>query len=340
VPEAVPSEQEQLDQLRARLVRSHAFADCRGLFSKTVGGFVSETNPKQLRARLGSIRVMAEMLFQLREKGWKAAAYELETALASEYYTYAGEMLLDGNTVPATLVMYKPVETLNMLRWIFTNPFSQLNRFIDTSGNGDVSVTTVELYKAFPTLEGLSRERWREGGTEGQELWLAHKTEVLGQFNLLKRGIPMGLNWSYHEPMMATMERAGGNSGMSHPFAFLVRGLDQRDVLALYPRAVQDMVATWQFHLPKIYAQVDTTRILVGLHPEQEHPRWTRRYPAFASRGLAYGKGAFVIPLESPTEFSDEYMGDARNYLRSPRIILKRSGSNEWPWDEDSEKVQ
>jgi hypothetical protein len=336
VPGAVPSVDDQLSWLAEHLAQSRAFADCRGLFGYPMNHII-DTEPGQLKKRLGSIRIMTELVWKLKKKGWKAALYELRTALNSEHYTYAGEALSPEKTFPVTLVMYKPLETLAMLGWIFTNPLSQLNRFIGVS-SGEISDHTRGLYEVFPTLGESSHARWMAREEEGQELWRAHKSEVLDEFDIPKRAIPMGLNWNYQEPIMATMENARGNRGMSHPFAFLVRGRDQKDVLELYSRTVQEMIATWQFHLPVIYKQVDTTRLLVGIHPEGEHGKWTKRYPSFASRGVTNGKGALVLPLQGSVEMYDYYVGDPAKYMGQPRIVLKRSSQCTWPWDENFEE--
>lgn len=351
VPETVPSAYEQLAWLREHLAGSRAFADCRGKFGHTVEYLVShmakgdsstDDYEQRLRVRLGSVRVMAVLIQRLFRRGWNVAFSELMSALENECYVLTGEIVPIERIIPVTFVMYEPDKTLAMLRWMFTHPLSDL----DCLGHMDVRPALLQkvskLLMLFPVLDNYAFSRRKNDLPVGMELYLSHKEEVLDRFTIPQRAIPMGLNWDYQQPMMKTMLRyeRQSNQGMTHPFAFLFRGWDQRRVLELYPREVQDHIATWQFHLPVVFKDIDTTHILVGLHCEDEHQKWLKCHPTYASKGVAQGMGGLVIPLRCPTERYEEYAPDPKQYLAYGfrRFILKRSSDHEWRWDWRSEQ--
>ena len=288
---------------------------------------------------------MGELYYKLHRMGWMVAADELRDALGSDYVLLTHEDVAVERRVPFTLIMFEPGKTLAMLHWIFSHRLDDTDLYVGTrKGKGEPTAATRALFSAFPTLAERAKSRYKEhnGGDAGLELWAAHKNEVLDHFNIPNRAMPMGLHRNYQDSLMETQGRGGGNSGMTHPFAFLVRQMDQAAVLKWFSRETQARIATWQFDIPAMFKTWDTHEVAIGIHEEGEHAEWKRTYPAFASKGVSNGKGALIVPIYGTLAQKQRYMKDTNNPQLlgqdSPRIIFGRSYSGAWDWDEDKEK--
>lgn len=73
--------------------------------------------------------------------------------------------------------------------------------------------------------------------------------------------------------------------------AYLLKG-DRSNLVSLFPRKMQDRIATWQFQVPDNIHPYDCQ---VGLHIEAEHERWRRERPSFCSKNLHSGWGAMML---------------------------------------------
>jgi hypothetical protein len=297
VPEgARATEEVQIKLLVEKLIGHDLFRKHRGKMGKLVDVLENligtSDSPTELLRRYDELtsagRVFATMLGQLARDGCSYAVSELLATLRDETRLFWGEEMPLEDTEPITLVLVDPVRSL-AFAGLFTRKHQQL--FGWGISDDELDPEFVRVREMFPVLRGL------RFGMLTQDKWscVAHAYSCLLYDNkaVLRELDPE------HTSTRLRLENVptGGaflNEGID--FARLVRGADQRAVLSRFNRAEQDQIATWQFSLPRRWLEARYTSIYVGLHPENEHERWKRKFPMFVSGGIQNGYGALVIP--------------------------------------------
>jgi hypothetical protein len=295
VPEGqtVASKEEQLAKLREKLMGNQVFGRCRGKLGSALElvDHVENTNsPTEFLntwdSAVADARVMGNLLATYKRDRWMHAFDALREALYNKAYFFPGETAPLHETSPITILMLDPERTMLMLEWIVKEHWMELNAWLDKKDGTRTDVTwlserTMKLFEMFPTLERRCRDRRRYNFYEGSDLIFAHRDTVVDAFPQI-RNIPMKARdftfgqWNDHIELEAQQ------------FLFLYEG-DQGDLLANFSREEQERIGTWQFDVPKALRFFD-----IGLHPESEHERWQKEFPAFASKGTSHGLGAFI----------------------------------------------
>ncbi|MES2087994.1 MAG: hypothetical protein V4467_03320 [Patescibacteria group bacterium] len=350
VPEAIPCSDEQRAWLVSKLATSKAFRVCRGQFDRSPVDFIDDIRREfpgltksqfsaKLHARLGAVRIMAELYNSLMEKYWNVAADDLRNALLNRSYFLVGETVPIHETTPMTLVVFDPEKTFAMLHWLFVNSIVELGSFAGVSMYRhqavlELSEPTRKLGALFPSLCADCKHQQRQGDDLTAALWVVHAREVLNLFNIPKSAMSLAIHHEYHMPMLR--EAGGSNFGFWHPFAFLFVGKEQGEVLEGYSRLQQGKIASWQFRIPAVYRNWTPTKFEFGFHPEVQHELWERKFPAFVSKKVSAGHGVVLFPPRGPIDEKTAYCGRFEEYLqnRTGRFLLKHvTGDGQWRWE-------
>jgi len=290
------SRKQQLETLRAHLAGNHAFAICRGKLGQDIGSIADNLideafSPTNFLYRwdgfFGQVRVMTNLLAQLRRDGLNIAYRELSGALSDSDYLLPGETLPVEATRPITVLMLEPEKTITFLRWLLEAHPGELRKYLgwkDDQQNwqGDPpSQLTQKLYELFPALDELAR-KYRDG-YPGTELSVAYRRTVAETFSFrpLKKGKVCNLVYTQWNDDIEHVDEI--------PFIYFFEA-EQSKVLRRFSRQDQKRVATWQLQVPKT-----VERFCIGLHPENLRIARQRLYPMFHSRGASHGFAVTVI---------------------------------------------
>ncbi len=224
----VPGRDEQLQRLLERLTGHEAFGRLRGTFDPSVDQMERLT---RLIAEAGSptafcaawdqytadVRVVGNILAQLRRDGWNAAADELESALKWSGYTLSGETVPLNKMAPLTALIIDFPRTHAMLTWMRAGHWIDLDSFL----NGEKGDSLAErLFNQFPSLRTHTTERRRRGDYEGWDLLAAYRDDVLSPFlrdvfgvspgsgkkSLLDKARPMEIGWQTYNDHLEVAE--------------------------------------------------------------------------------------------------------------------------------------
>jgi hypothetical protein len=330
VPEKVPSSEEQMRFLLEKLAGHQAFGRLRGrmMFSEkgdsgTMPQFKLTTwlplgemlqasdSPtgfcRMIDEQYADIRVIGNLLAQLRRDGWKHAETELSRALGDDAYFMDGESVPVEKLEPVTLLVLDFPRTLAMIKWIVTCDWWELNNVLFDKPVRDL---TTELFRQFPTLLEHTKSRNVRMMYEGCDLLAAYKDAVISRFRKAMEGFE-GLGMAslviHHGTYNRHLEIDRNDGG--DVFGFIIRA-EQQDVLKRFSRDEQKHISTWLCHAPKLWMEGFSIkphytwhRFDVGFHPEAEHGSWMNRAGAFTSAGFSCGYGAVLLNERWPTGF-------------------------------------
>lgn len=300
MPEAVSAET-QLGHLREKLLGNKSFRACRGKLNRSVADIINEfidqvDNPTQFCKTWdemnAAMRVMGNLLAQYKRDGYDVAYNELLLALKSTHII-TGETIPFDETLPVTIVMFDPVRTSLMIRWIIDEHWQELNGYlnwVDSNGKDcQPSKLTEELFQNFPTLEAHCRERRRCGDYEGWDLSKAYHESVLSKFLVPKGWTPLKIGFGQWNDHIEIADQT---------FAFVVIGKDQAEVLSLFSREEQKSIATWHVNAPSDVMKTNSERAryyCVGFHEGTEHWHQSQKHPALTSKGVQAGWGVRIL---------------------------------------------
>lgn len=271
------------------------------------------------------VRVIGNIIAQLRRDGCDYAANELESALKWPGYMLPGETVLLSKTTPLTLLIIDFPKTIAMLTWIQAGHWMDLNNFLDGK---KVNLLAERLFKQFPSLQTHTVKRRNSHKYEGGDLLSAYHEDVFFPFihdafgttssneipNFFTESQPMEIAFGTYNDHL---EVADGT------FGYIFLG-DQASVLSRIPRKHQHRVTTFGFNAPKITVneiQKDRRKnfrstswsyyFKIGIHPEIHHQKWLEMGGAYPSLGCAHGYGAVLLNKQ---KYSDknycEHTGD------------------------------
>lgn len=304
MPEEKEVNKEQVARLLEKLAGHQGFARRRGTlgesFIELLCQLVNDAeSPSEALRRwdelAADVRVMVNYLAVLQRDDEVSAMGELTAALRSPSFVFTGETVPVHETVPITILMFRPEETLLMLEWICCDHWMRLDQWIECKDGRKKPLypmmeRTDRLFAAFPLLERCVRER-HVHEYEGRDL-LDSRAALVEEFhrNLdpSLRGLRIRAGYNDH------LEVSGFSGGEAR-FAFIAEA-EQSEVLSLYSREQQLQIATWQLHVPRVVWESATTSgglgYVIELHPELVHQDWLEKQPALTSRGVSHGYGA------------------------------------------------
>jgi hypothetical protein len=287
-------EEKQLELLLEKLAGNQAFATCRGKFGNLLSivedfGETPSAFCRRFDDFTGQARVMGNLLATLKRDGHDYAHDQLGNALKGNH-VFPGEVLPVEQTRPVTLVMFDPIKTVAMVKWLTQAYWMSLNAYLDfldgqgkTGFHNDDFELTKNLFELFPALEGYSRKRRKSGDYEGWDLAKAFDESVTDRFEAPEGASKLRLlrgQWNDHVEW--------DHSGHSTALGYMVEG-DQASVLRKFSRETQKKIGTWQINLPK--NQATCAGVCFGIHEESEHGISRKKHPAFTSKGTQSGLG-------------------------------------------------
>jgi hypothetical protein len=346
VPEGVPSREEQLADLRKRLLGNKDFAKVRGLEQGLVPALIDLVDDAKSPTQFvknwdevsSTLRIVGEWLASYRRDGWDCAFLHLFRALKDNTYILPGETVPLDQTIPVTVVMFDPNDVLWLLDWIVTHPDNEgkLNVFRilreDLKPLVDSYVQIPEhMNRLFQLLPSLERK--------GESIVDAWKRDLLdSKIGTWRQNGFLEHQWDFLPPKEWSPETyCGGlrpppgifkNQFLTClPLAFVFRG-SQAETLAQFPRERQHQIASWQFDMP--VALGDSGEYLIGFHPKDEQELWRREFPSLVSKGTSCDRGAVILCSEIHDIDFDAYpvitVQRVENKLMAPsnyRFVLK-----------------
>ncbi|MFZ2975950.1 MAG: hypothetical protein WA055_04985 [Candidatus Moraniibacteriota bacterium] len=137
----VPEEKDQLEFLHQKLLGNNVFKACRGKGGATsIFSAIEKTdNPSQFcsdwNRQTAELRVMGNLLAQLKRDGWEYAFSLLKNALIDNYFLFPGEVV--EKTRPFTIIMPNSTKNLTLLRWITTIHPHEMYKWLRLAGAYD-----------------------------------------------------------------------------------------------------------------------------------------------------------------------------------------------------------
>lgn len=342
VPEGKFTREEQLAELRKKLIGNTAFGRTRGilydqntilsLFNQASQGKIT---PTQFCRKLGKItkdlRVMGNKIATLRRDGKQEAAQALLRALTVPGYRIPGEEIPLEKTVPITLIMFMPEKCMHMLQWIIEGDSSDLNTHMDCR-KGEKPYyrqeLTERLFELFPSLYAGCRHRLLNQRYEGIDLRYALYKDVTSRFSIPSGFQPLHINhgqYNDHTELLPGVydsdhiEVNNEDVPCMGYFAFWAEG-DQKTALSPFSREQQELMGTWQFHVhPSVLKKVKEAPVF-GLHTEDQHQEWSHSMSGFESAGVSHGYGAVINP--DPKDYDTYRYGYPLPKVKGLRVLL------------------
>lgn len=263
------------------------------------------TQLKRFDKITGDIRVLLNAQAVFYRDGCSAAAELLNRALMGtdrwdRPVKLPFEDELPNEKEPMVLLVFDPERMFPIMRW-----FSQKNNLWQLDALWDeerftctqVREDTRAIVAMLPSLEGHFRECQYRQVPYNAEVFRAIRDDVFGEFGGIQR---------WFDPRECAVPVAGlyvhGMSRDAKPksydgiaLAYLLRGIEQAEVLARIPRKLQGRVATWQFWVYyKTWFGIPSHRLM--LIPECELPVWQGIYKTSLSMGVSAGHVAVYNP--------------------------------------------
>ncbi len=342
VPEGKFTREEQLAELRQKLMGNAAFRLTRGMLydlnffkSRLIQASEGKINPtrfcKEWDKATGAMRVMGSLVATYARDGKKHAAQALFHALLDPAYRIPGEEIPLEKTVPITLVMFMPEKCMHMLRWIIEGDWSDLSTHMDCR-KGEKSYyrqeLTERLFELFPSLYVGCRHRLLNERYEGIDLRYALYQDVTSRFITPSDFQPLHI---YHGQYNDHTELIPGVYDSDYLkvnnedvpcmgyFAFWVES-DQKTVLSQFSREQQERMGTWQFHVhPSVLKKVKEAPVF-GLHTEDQHEGWSHSMSGYESAGVSHGYGAVINP--DPKDYDTYRYGYPLPKMKGFRVLL------------------
>jgi len=312
------SEEEQLEMLRSMLAGHRAFAKCRGQFGSFPEAEIRGTNKPEVPSRTAVLdnfsewcsprKVMLSMLATLRRDGHGYAHRELYRALTDPRFVITGEEIPLQDRESGVLIIPDLHDALLLARWLYTSTREDAAHWVaNGSLPGDSHASpelTRQLFEAFPEFVRHFERPWprlRSFGTQAcPSFWRGEKN--YGTYSRLSKSFDRckfstaGLVWVDYG-LDGIRHESWQNQGYLGCF---VRNKDVTEVLKVFTREEQDKLSVWGFSYPKCNANMFGTEdypggLMIGLHPEDEHSRWKKLWPSYASFGCTSGLGAVLL---------------------------------------------
>lgn len=316
-----PSRDEQLKALREKLAGHQAFGRIRGhwhqsLLEITARLLHDTASPTAFCAAwdqcAADVRIIGNLLAQLRRDGWTDAEQELQASLRKEGRLMEGEVLPLHETVPATALVFDPKRTFALLRWLRAVELSEFGAIQESKF---AAMFTNCLLDRFPSLREPLERNPTGIGLEN-ELASTFLQEIGDRWMSTERFSPscaLRLNFFNSKPRI---------EGLWIGYLLIQ---DQAEVLSAFSRKEQKSLATWQCRIPKILCEPTDEKyplhkisyqLKVGFHSESDHVRVKRLAPTTSSAGCSHGYGVRIF-----TPYDKRYANYMNELDRSPENI-------------------
>lgn len=297
---AIPSRDEQLKALREKLAGHQAFGRIRGHWHQSLLEITERllhdtASPTAFCAAwdqcAADVRIIGNLIAQLRRDGWTDAEHELQASLRKEGRLMEGEVLPLHETVHATALVFDPKRTFALLSWLRAVELSELGAIHDGKF---VAMLATCLSDCFPSLRETLERNPTGIGLE-KELVSAYLQEVGDRWMATERfsqSCALRLSFFNSKPRI---------EGLWIGYILLQ---DQAAVLSAFSRKEQKSIATWQCRMPKVLCDSPdeeyplhkiSHQLKIGFHPESDHVRIKRLAPTTSSAGCSHGYGVRIF---------------------------------------------
>ena len=256
-------------------------------------------NLKWFDKMTGDIRVLLNAQAVLYRNDCPVAAQVLRSALLSTDSQNNPVRLPFEDELPSkkesiVLLMFESAKMIPVMRWLGDN-HCQLSGLWEESDNNIPRDDTLSVVNMLPSLKGFWESRFEAEHAVGQEVFQAIDKDILGQFGGVQDWFDAQSYGSQVTAMYLEDDVSRRKSFDGVALAYLLRGVNQAEVLSHIPRALQKLVSTWQF---EVY---DTTWFGVSHHqimliPEEELPHWQGIHQSSLSKGASAGHVAVYQP--------------------------------------------
>lgn len=298
------SREQQLELLFQKLAGNKSFRSLRGRFTENPGSLLSKTSSPSETLRYWDglskdIRVMLNLLAKFKRNGWTVAYSELLSALNSSH-VIEGEIIPVEDTTPMTAVIFDAGIALSLADWALTHTLEDYKQFVLHRKDASRDPVLGNLHSALPTLEKIMAG-WQESNFN--QFWRG-STLLSGQAPLFEewKNILKPKFDFYHRTFLR-LDPCGQEYVLACRYAFgiLLQNVRSKELLEMVPRSKQERLGMWHFDvptmlLPQMTGGGDSSHFSFCLHPEEEHPRWSKMYPALISKNIQHGKGAVLLP--------------------------------------------
>lgn len=325
----VLSADQQMEALHSELAGHPAFRRLRGILWQSLGDLLdhrrenkSPTAARRDMQQFGNDLSWAQgLMARLERDGYMVAASELSKALRYRDHRMAGETVRVEETVPITVIAYRPDTLLPFMSWLqiferHEDDFRLAARKADGAHPG-----LLQFFRTFPVQAVHLHDASTEGYSVLNDLLSWYRLHVFGPRihplaqKLRKPGPVNHSKWlSLRLHMKCYHEGRLNGTGACDPILMWCFRRPMKDVLSTIPRDEQQDWAMWQIDLPAIYD--DQRALNIGIHPEAEHQMWRRRYPSLVSHGLQHGFGAIVMPHDLVEYKHDDINTPEGKYVR------------------------
>jgi len=311
VPEGVLSKEEQFKELLDMLTGHEKFRRHRGELGRSVAdklALIATSNQswaqkkKQAEKLFGDLMVLLIIISNLHADKKREALSEFIRALSNPNYLLPGETIPVDQTLPATFVMFYPERVLEFLKKLVQYPVetvSEADEWLCNDPQSDFRTQWLALFSSIRNLLPNMKSSYRHMFRSFAILCKAYKKDCWEQWLDSYKARAMPIRYRYRNFQLDSVASPFPLPRYDLYFAIL-DARSQKSILKRFNRELQRIMATWSFNMPKrfIYDGRHAGRFVglkIGLHPEEEHERWKKRYPAYVSRGVSHGFGAILL---------------------------------------------
>ncbi len=348
--------EEQLRKLRQKLAGHRVFGKLRGKFEDfSPEDFLHDKKdrplcPSKVQERfakwIADRKVMFQLLATLGRDSQTVAYEELLKALCEDHVITGEDIPLE-QTEKGVLVMVDPEKTILLVRWLYTSTPEDGKKWVAEGklppDRGMCGSLTPQLVETFPDLVEEFKNPLNRILEFPLEKIHPHLEKARERFR--QKMCADDVKWICIDPGRTHYWRG------CRAVALFLHGKDQKGALSFFTREEQKSISTWKFDYPKITRRKmgvswgSSPNFWIGLHPEEEHTKWRRRWPSFASRGCANNLGAVIVDKEmlGETSFNKDENSlppySPLNYAMYPNMcpanILKARVVIGFPFSED-----
>ena len=274
-------------------------------------------NLREFDRLTADVRVINNARAVLYRDGCSAAADALwgalmETDRWERPMSLPFEEELSDKLEPMVLLMFEPAKMFQIMRWYRQSwVYFELEALWGEPQANTPSAETKEIVQLLPSLQSCWR---RKNAIMNSEVFAAIAEDILRPFGGMQPWFDAS---AFRSPVAALYAGTTHKLGQGYDrgsyggvaFAYLLRGVDQAEVLGRIPRDLQSRVATWQFKVyEKTWFGIPQHKIM--LVPEAEFGSWQGIYKSSVSKGVSAGQVAVYNPAKL---FASHPDGSARD---------------------------
>ncbi len=260
---------------------------------------------------VADVRVIRKTFACLYRDGCSAAAEALRTALMDsdprgKPLPLPFEEELSDKLEPMVLLMFEPEKMFPIMRW-YPDSLWQLGGLWDERNHNVPTEETKAIVRMLPSLKKHWEGHRHSVDSIYGDVFAAIAEDILEPFGGMQSWFDVRGLRQHQIASLYTGGTCEAGLRAKHiyvhdayngvAFAYLLRGMHQKDVLGRIPRELQGRLATWQFEVDeKTWFGIPNHEVM--LIPEAEFPSWQGIYKSFVSKGVSAGHVAVYNPAK------------------------------------------